>query len=158
MDLATAFDTAGDVTRKGLTVDVPNARCVKYGSENPDQDWIELRLSDVILLHAEALNENTNASGAQSATILSMLDAIRTRAGLASLSGTATTQAAVRQVIADERRLELAFEGQRWFDLARTGTVDSEMGVTVNSNYLLFPIPNTQVLASGGVITQNPGY
>lgn len=158
MDLVAAFDAAGDVTRKNLTVDVPNIRSIKYGSENPDQDFIELRLSDVILLYAEALNENNNASGAQSATILSSLDAIRTRAGLGSLSGTATTQAEVRQAIADERRLELAFEGQRWFDLVRTGTVDAEMGETINSNYHLFPIPVSEILATDGAITQNAGY
>jgi len=157
-DLSDAFDAAGDVTRKDLTVDVPNLRGVKYVSENPDQDFIEIRLSDVVLLLAEAMNENNNAGGAQSATILSTLDAIRTRAGLASLSGTATTQADVRQAIADERRLELAFEGQRWFDLVRTGTVDAEMGETINSNYHLFPVPVSEILATNGVITQNAGY
>ena len=87
-----------------------------------------------------------------------MLDDIRTRAGLSSLVGTATTQAAVKQAILDERRLELAFEGQRWFDLVRTGTVNAEMGQTISSEYLLFPIPISEILASGGVITQNPGY
>jgi len=157
-DLVAAFDAAGDVVRKNLTVDEVNIRGVKYMSENPDQDWIELRLADIILLYAEALNENTNADGSQSASILALLDDIRTRAGLASLSGTATTQAEVRQAIANERRLELAFEGQRWFDLVRTGTVDAEMGETINPNYHLFPIPVSEVLASGGVITQNTGY
>ena len=157
-DLATAFDTAGDVTRKDLTVDVSKMAGVKYGEENLDQDWIELRLSDVILLYAEALNENTNINGSQSATILALLDDIRTRAGLTSLSGTSTTQDDVRQAIANERRLELAFEGQRWFDLVRTRTVDAEMGETIDPNYHLFPVPRKEVLASGGVITQNPGY
>lgn len=157
-DLTAAFDAAGDVTRKALTIDEVNLRSVKYVTENPDQDFIELRLSDVILLYAEALNETMNSNGSQSAFVLSLLDDIRTRAGLASLSGTATTQATVRQAIYDERRLELAFEGQRWFDLVRTNTVDPEMGQTINPNYHLFPIPVSQVLASDGVITQNPGY
>jgi hypothetical protein len=69
-----------------------------------------------------------------------------------------TAQAAVRQAIANERRLELALEGHRWFDLVRTGTVDSAMGLTVNANYYIFPIPNSEILASNGVITQNAGY
>ena len=117
----------------------------------PDHDWIELRLADVILLYAEALNETGNSAGA-----LTELNKIRTRAGLAN--STATGQGDVRQAIADERRLELAFEGQRWFDLVRTGTVNAEMGETINPQYHIFPIPVSEVLASFGVITQNPGY
>lgn len=158
-DLIAAFDAAGDVTRKAVTLDAVGTRAIKFpilGAD--DHDWIELRLADVILLHAEALNESTNSSGAQSATILATLDAIRTRAGLTSLVGTAATQTEVRQAILDERRLELALEGQRWFDLIRTGTVDAEMGVAINSNYYLFPVPVSEVLATNGVITQNDGY
>jgi hypothetical protein len=52
----------------------------------------------------------------------------------------------------------MAFEGQRWFDLVRTGTVNAEMGQSVDSNYHVFPIPVSEVLATGGVITQNDGY
>jgi len=52
----------------------------------------------------------------------------------------------------------LAFEGQRWFDLVRTGTADAALGETINSNFLVAPIPISEVLSSGGVITQNPGY
>ena len=59
---------------------------------------------------------------------------------------------------ANERRLELAFEGQRWFDLVRTGTVNQEMGQSIDPRYYLFPIPISEVLASFGVITQNDGY
>lgn len=156
-DLTAAFDAAGDTTRKALTIDETVSSGAKYNG-NQDIDWIEIRLADVILLHAEALNENTNASGANSATILGLLDDIRTRAGLASLAGTQTSQAGVRQAIQDERRLELAFEGHRWFDLVRTGTVDAEMGQTINSNYYVFPIPDSDITSSGGVITQNAGY
>lgn len=156
-DLTAAFDAAGDIVRKDLSIDTANSVGRKY-SGGLEQDWIELRLSDVILLYAEAQNENSNSGGGQSASILSLLDDIRTRAGLSSLSGTASTQADVRQAIANERRLELAMEGERWFDLVRTGTVDSEMGESVNPNYYIFPIPNSEILASGGAITQNAGY
>ncbi len=161
--LAAAFDASGVAgggtdLRKALTINATATKGVKYTGGNNDQDYIEMRLSDVILMYAEALNETTNASGAQSATILGGLNAIRTRAGLNTLVGTATTQAAVRTAIAKERRVELALEGHRWFDLVRTGTVDAEMGLTVNSNYYVFPIPNSEILATNGVITQNPGY
>ncbi len=121
----------------------------------PDHDWIELRLADVILLYAETLNE----LGTSPATVLDLLDPIRERAGLDPLDeADLNTQALVRQAIQDERRLELAFEGQRWFDLVRTGTVDAELGQSINSDYYLFPIPVSELQASFDVITQNPGY
>ncbi|MGC1514274.1 MAG: RagB/SusD family nutrient uptake outer membrane protein [Maribacter sp.] len=160
-DLVAAFDDAyaagggvGMDIRKEGSIDLVNSTGGFKYSGGLEQDWIELRLSDVILLYAEALNEN----GSPSTTVLSLLDPIRTRAGLTSLSGSATSQAGVRQAIQNERRLELAFEGHRWFDLVRTGTVDAEMGETISSDYNVFPIPNSEILASGGVITQNAGY
>lgn len=157
-DLTAAFDASGAAgggtdLRKALSIDEGVGAGVKY-TGGLEQDFIELRLSDVILLYAEALNEN----GAPATTVLPLLDDIRTRAGLTSLTGTVSSQADVRQAIQDERRVELAFEGHRWFDLVRTGTVDAEMGQTINSNYYVFPIPNSEILASNGVITQNPGY
>jgi hypothetical protein len=165
-DLVAAFDASdasggGTDLRRAITLSTDGLTAVKFpkeGDNGGEHDWIEIRLADIVLLHAEALNENTNATGSESATILSLLDDLRTRAGLNSLSGTVSSQADVRQAIADERRLELAFEGHRWFDLVRTGTVDSEMGETVSSNYHVFPVPVSEVLATNGVITQNAGY
>lgn len=158
-DLANAFDAAGDVVRKNATISVPPLTTyrvgVKYGSAAAEQDFIELRLADVILLYAEALNENANTPAARTLA-LKELNKVRTRAGL--VDATASSQAALRMAIANERRLELALEGQRWFDLVRTGTVDAEMGMTINSNYYVFPIPTSEIFASEGVITQNTGY
>lgn len=151
--LTAAFDAAGDTVRKALTIDEVAEKGVKY-SGGLENDWIEIRLSDVILLLAETMNENNVAA----TTVLPLLDDIRARAGLASLTGTVTSKDDVRTAILNERRLELAFEGQRWFDLVRTGTVDAAMGVTVNSNYYVFPIPNSEIDATNGVITQNTGY
>jgi hypothetical protein len=158
--LVAAYDTNPGDIRKSVNINIgSNITSPKYNQAGgPNHDWIELRLADIILLYAEALNENTNANGANSASILARLNPIRTRAGLASLSGTATTQTAVRTAILKERRLELAFEGQRWFDLVRTGTVNAEMGATIDNKYYLFPIPISEILATNGVITQNPGY
>lgn len=151
-DLIDAFDASPGDLRRAVNIDEALMASTKYPQTGgPDHDWIELRLGDVILLYAEALNENGDTSGA-----LTELNKIRTRAGLANSS--ASTQAEVREAIQDERRLELAFEGQRWFDLVRTGTVDQEMEATVNPNFFLFPIPISEILASDGVITQNPGY
>ncbi len=169
-DLVTAFDAVANDTlpggdiRRSLTIDESVSASVKYTGDHLEedeesggleQDWIELRLADMILLYAEVLNE----TGSSPTEVLALLDPIRTRANLMPLDpAVLNTQALVRQAIQDERRLELAFEGHRWFDLVRTGTVDAEMGESINPNYYIFPIPNSEVLASGGVITQNPGY
>lgn len=163
-DLIAAFDAvAGDVLdatvgdiRRGVTIDESLKSSPKFPQTGgAEHDFIDLRLADVILLLAEAMNEN----GASANDVLSMLNPIRKRAGLANLDpGVLSSQSAVRQAIADERRLELAFEGHRWFDLVRTGTVDAEMGETINPNYHVFPIPESEILASFNVITQNEGY
>ncbi|MGJ8685760.1 MAG: RagB/SusD family nutrient uptake outer membrane protein [Nonlabens sp.] len=161
-DLIAAFDASdanggGTDLRRAVTLNEDGTTAIKFpkeGGNGSDHDWIEIRLADIILLYAEALNE----TGSPATTVLPLLDDIRSRAGLTSLTGTATTQAEVRQAILDERRLELAFEGHRWFDLVRTGSVNAEMGQTINSDYYLFPIPVSEVLASFGVIEQNPGY
>ena len=151
-DLIAAFDASPGDLRRDVSIDATLLMSPKFPQTGgPDHDWIELRLGDVILLYAETLNENGNTSAA-----LTQLNKIRTRAGLADSA--ATSQADVRQAILDERRLELAFEGQRWFDLVRTGTVNAEMGQTIDSKYHLFPIPVSEVLSSFGVITQNDGY
>jgi len=163
-DLVAAFDAVnGDIIdtigvdlRRAVTIDTATMASPKFPqSGGPDHDWIELRLADVILMYAEALNEN--GTGAES--VLDELDDIRIRAGLNPLDhNVLNTQGLVRQAIQDERRMELAFEGQRWFDLVRTGTVNDEMGETIDAKYHLFPIPVSEVLSSFGVITQNDGY
>lgn len=153
--LIAAFDAseAGGQTdlRRVVTIDEALMASPKFPQAGgPDHDWIEIRLADVILLYAEALNE----TGATPAA-LTELNKIRNRAGLGN--STATTQAAVRTAIANDRRLELAFEGQRWFDLVRTGTAQTVLGFS-DANYLLAPIPISEITSSEGIITQNPGY
>ncbi len=153
-DLIAAFAASEGDIRTSLTLDGTVSSKYASGSAT-DQDWIEIRLADVILLYAEALNENGNSAGA-----VTELNKIRARAGLGE--STASSQTEVRQAILDERRLELACEGHRWFDLQRAnaanpGMLDSEMGQTINTNYYLFPIPITEV-TSFDEIVQNPGY
>ena len=151
-DLIAAFDASPGDLRRAVTINENTMASPKFPqSGGPDFDWIEIRLADVILLYAEALNENSNTSAA-----ITQLNRIRTRAGLAGTP--ASTQAQLRQAIQDERRLELAFEGHRWFDLTRTSTAQAEMGQTFGNEYYLFPVPISEVLVSSGVITQNQGY
>jgi len=83
------------------------------------------------------------------------LNRVRQRAGLSdiSLSGSSLTQA-----IWDERRLELMGEGQRFFDLVRTGEAASKIPGFVAGKHELFPIPSIEIELAGNRWTQNPGY
>ncbi|MFK7972263.1 MAG: RagB/SusD family nutrient uptake outer membrane protein [Bacteroidia bacterium] len=163
-DLIAAFDAVADDTLPGGDIrraaTIEGTISVKYDLVSPgDHDWVELRLTDVVMLYAEALNEN----GSSADEVLGLLDPIRTRAGLTALDpATINTKDLVRQAILDERRLEFACEAQRWFDLVRfdaaqPGILSAEMGTTVSSNYHVFPIPLSEV-TSFDEIAQNPGY
>jgi len=167
----TASDAAAVGTndlRRAVTINSTGTKGNKYpqvGGANVD--WIEIRLADVILMYAEALNEEADSSLARTAALVE-LKKIRDRAGLKDFGlvgapAIPATRAEVRTAIAKERRLELAFEGQRWFDLLRynvvtPGTAQAVMGIAFNNNYYLFPLPDSEVKASFGIITQNPGY
>lgn len=155
-NLVSAFAANPADVRGALTVDNnggdPIATKFARGTE---QDWIELRIADVVLLYAEALNENNKTAQA-----ITELNRIRTRAGLAVTA--AISKADVRQAILDERRLELALEGHRWFDLVRAeaaeaGLMNANMGATVPSSLYIFPVPTTEI-TSFPDITQNAGY
>ena len=117
-------------------------------------DWIVLRYSDIVLALAEVENELSGGSS----TAITLLNSIRIRAGLPVT--TATSQSDLRDAIALERRLELALEGQRWFDLLRTDKAIEVMtanGKTIPANDLLMPIPQNQ-LDTDPTLGQNPGY
>jgi hypothetical protein len=137
---------------------------------SPDNTYI-LRYADVLLMYAEAANEQ----GGPSADVLAKLNLVRTRAGLAALT-LASPQSASKKTMRDEidrqRRLELAFEGERWYDLLRYARHNQvEAGAhTITAldliqqkltrpdvNYLLFPIPQGEV-NNNAQLQQNPGY
>ena len=82
---------------------------------------------------------------------------MRSRAGLAAKA--VTTQQALIDDILRERRVELAHEGFRWFDLRRTGLALTTVPSLANQGFrLLWPIPQRELLNSNGLVTQNPGY
>ena len=153
--LIEAFDASPGDLRRATTIDETKMASPKFPQANgPEHDWIEIRLADVILLYAEALNANGKSNDA-----ITQLNKIRTRAGLASLDATTLSSSVViNEAIHNERRLELAFEGHRWFDLTRTGSAQAAMGQSFGNEYYQFPIPLSEILVSSGVITQNPGY
>lgn len=97
---------------------------------NTGDNFIISRLADVLLMQAEALNE----AGFPNVEAFTLLNRVRTRAGLAAKSLNnadvtlkAASQAEFRAAIAQERRVELAFENHRWFDLVRTGQAATVM-------------------------------
>jgi len=114
-----------------------------------------VRAAEAMLIYAEALNEisypNTNAFTA--------LNAVRTNAGLTTLAAvTLTDQASFRAAVYKERRLELALEGDRWFDIVRTGQMPVIFPL-VNSNRRYYPVPQTEIQnITNQNGWQNPGY
>lgn len=78
-----------------------------------ENDWIVIRYADVVLLYAEVLAQDGNY-----ATAHLQVNLIRNRAGLSTLSAFTSKDKALDAVY-KERRLELAFENQRWYDLLR---------------------------------------
>ena len=121
--------------RKYWDVTVPG----EFQAKESNQDYPLLRYADVLLMHAEALNETAQASLAHD-----YLNMVRNRAGLDDLSGLSQDQ--FRDQVLHERRLEFAAEGHRWFDLVRTGKLESlvplaKPGVTPQTRHYLFPIP-----------------
>lgn len=114
---------------------------------NYPNDYIEIRLADTYLMEAEALTQ----SGANAARAQALLDAVRARVGLSSVPVSLPT-------LYNERRLELATEGHRFFDLVRTGqaaTVLGPFGFKAGKNEVL-PIPLGDL--SGTKLVQNTGY
>lgn len=113
-----------------------------------------LRFAEVLLMQAEAANESGSGD------VTGPLNRVRNRAGLANT--TATGQVALRTAIRNERRHELAFEHDRWFDLVRSGQAQTAMtanGKTfVVGKHELFPLPQRFINQAAGKSAQNPMY
>ncbi|WP_080058920.1 RagB/SusD family nutrient uptake outer membrane protein [Spirosoma aerolatum] len=124
-----------------------------------------IRYADVLLMYAESLNEVGYQPNGDAFTYLNK---IRNRAGLASKTATdIPNQQAFRLAMEQERRVEFAFEGQRWYDLVRTDRAipvlnskkDQIRLVNVlTENNLVDPIPQSQIDINRSKIQQNPGY
>ena len=109
--------------------------------QNTGTNWAVYRYAEVLLFLAEALNEQ--GKSAEAATYLNQ---VRARAGLAVTK--ASSQADMRAAIYQERRVELAFEAKRWFDLVRTGRVKDVIpayGARVKANPLDYYFPKGAV-------------
>ena len=129
-------------------------------------DFIILRYADVLLMYAEVLNElsfNTDINSKESGFYY--LNKVRSRAGLPALSSTELpSQAEFKKAVLHERYLEFPLEGNRWFDLVRTGTVKEAIkaayDIDVPAFRLIFPIPSAEVekVNNPDILPQNPEY
>lgn len=140
------------------------------------QDWPILRFADIILMYAEALNELDDLPGA-----ITELNKVRSRAfdGQPDKlydSNSITSKEEFRDLLLHERRLELACENQRWFDLLRFGKAEEFLQVEIRREdwrtgkdlvtYVtameefdrLYPIPFDEIEKHNGNLSQNPGY
>lgn len=173
-NLLNAFNAEGDVIRRDATIifrgeTLYDGRLVPTSEENPmynekayssanlgdadgDKNIRVIRFSEVLLIQAEAANEIGQDA-------LTPLNRVRTRVKLAPIASMSKDQ--LRLKIWNERRLELAFEHDRWFDLVRTGQAKDMMALDgktfVTGKHELFPIPNAQLIQTP-TMTQNPGW
>lgn len=172
LDLMDAYEE-GDARKKASVGDTirPNGvkeysrhglKFVDLNAENPRDGSVNftvLRYADVLLMYAEALNEDDDINGAQA-----YLNMVRSRADLEGVE--ISNKEDMRESIAKERRLELAYEGHRWFDLLRTGKTQETMNAffvgkglnfTVQNHELIFPIPRREIDINPE-LGQNEGY
>jgi tetratricopeptide (TPR) repeat protein len=151
-DYDPAYSTTGYNLRKFLVTKSESAT-----SDNSPMNFPVLRYADVLLMKAEALNNLGRTPEAEDP-----LNAVRKRAGLLPVTG--LSQSEFRDKVLHERRMELAFEGQRWFDMIRIDGgqwgldfLHSIDKLNASEKYLLFPIPLKE-RESNPNLAQNPGY
>jgi hypothetical protein len=176
-DLVNAYNAEGDNIRRDATItflDItgqfsdqnwPGASypfLTKYNDPSGGiNDFYMIRLADILLLKAEARVELNDVAGA-----IDLVNQVRDRVNLDPKS--TTDPVIARDIIANERRLELAFEGHRWYDLIRTGRAVAVMNAQVDGNgnslnyhvepfRLVFPIPQQQIDLNP-LLKQNEGY
>lgn len=123
-----------------------------------ESDWPILRYADIILMLAEAQG-NTASS-------LALINQVRTRAGVAALtSATVNSVATFEQALANERRIEFAFENQRFFDLVRYNTtlttitaeqtIKDHFAKEFKNHYAQYPAPQATLAQLQGYVTSD---
>ncbi len=125
-----------------------------FGDANPNGGTNDrvIRFADVLLMHAEAAFHAGDEGAARTS-----LNLVRARVNIPSISFSGQL---LLDAIYRERRLELGLEAHRFFDLVRTGRAPQVLGSLgfVAGTHELFPIPQSQIQATNGAMTQNPNY
>lgn len=175
-DLLNSYDPAD--TRKAFTIQsgyvyngVPEDRSfikkyidlTKVPSNRVDWpiNFIVIRYTDVLMLKAECILHG--APGTQ-AEVDAIVNQVRARAGLSPITGVPLAQ------LFDERRREFAGEGSRWHDLVRSGMIETIIPAWIaaddiqhqmqpfNKDFIIYPVPQSELDAAPGLYMQNPGY
>ena len=163
-----------------------NANLNLTQNQTQSRSWIVFRYAEILLNYAEAMNEaygpdNDNGWGMSARQAV---NAVRSRPDVAMPPVAAASQADMRDAIKHERRIELAFEGHRYWDLLRWQDAENALsqplkGIRVDRNdngsftyteftvenrvfvspkMYYYPIPYTEIAKSNGVLQQNPGW
>ena len=158
------YHTPSNNTPTGLGVNKflsPNLQAPFGYSGQSQQDWVIMRYADVLLMRAEAENE---LSGATS-QVYADVNQVRARVGMPALPiGLSKEQ--MRARIRHERRVELAFEGERYFDLKRWKIAEQVINAITDGvvrrkfehKHYLWPLPQSEIDKNKGVLVQNPNY
>ncbi len=135
----------------------------KYGKNRTDWpiNFIAIRYTDVLMLKAECILSGAQGSQAE---VDAIVNQVRQRAGLDPVANVTLEQ------LMEERRKEFGAEGSRWHDLVRSGLVVTKMPSWIpaedvqnqmqpfNKNYILYPVPQSELDVKQGLYMQNPGY
>jgi len=155
-------------------------------NETRIHNWVMFRYAEILLNYAEAMNEafGPDADNGYGLTARAAVNRVRSRTGVAMPAVVATDQSEMRDKIKHERMIELAFEDHRYWDLLRWKDAEvilneplrgikADMGNGGNFSYSEFdvenrvfvapkmyyyPIPQTEIVKSKGILTQNPGW
>ncbi len=134
------------------------ASYISTASSGSPLNFPVLRYADVLLMKAEALNELGRTGEAEIP-----LNLVRNRAGLTNVTGLSADD--FREKVLHERRMELAFEGDRWFDLIRINNGQYALDFlhsigksNASEKHLLLPIPQLDADANPNLLPNNPGY
>lgn len=126
---------------------VPNAFASHGQAGFNNERWY--RFAELKLLYAEALIETGRDDEARQ-----QINDIRNRAGLSNLD----TGVDLVEALRHEKRVEMAFEPHRWFDITRWGIGPEIFGSEWDDHLKLFPFPQSEIDRSDGTLQQNPGY